>query len=300
MAEEVNTTPFLGPIHCVTFSAPDLAAVEDAYTRYLDYRVVQRGPLEPALADAWGCRAQASSPSLLLAPAAADDCFFRVVESPAVPQFVPFGSFGWNAAELMVRNVDAMAERLADSPFLIVGEPQDLSFCEDIRAMQILGPGKELLYLTEFKRPVPGLDVPTARCDVDRTFIVILGGPSLPDLQEFFTGEFEVSKQPAVESRVKGMSAAFDLDPEHRYPIAALPLAGQSLIEVDEMPPQAQMRPRHSSEHLPPGISVVSFGGQAALGKSAVGGGPLYADKSSATSLIGAAGEIIEVLEPCA
>lgn len=272
--------PRLGPITCVTFTAPDLAAVEDAYRRFLGYRVVERGQLTASQSEAWHCPADAAAKTLLLAPAAADDFLFRVVESPAVDGYLPFGSFGWNAAEIIVRDVDALAERLADSPFEIVGEPQDLSFSEDIRAMQILGPGKELLYLTQFKRAVPGLDVPDARCDVDRTFIVILGGPSMDALQDFYADRFQVPRAPAVESRVKGMSAAFGLDPEHRYPIAALPLAGQCLIEVDQMPDQAQARLGHAGR-LPPGISVVSFAAT---------------DTDTATgSLMGAAGEIIEL-----
>jgi catechol 2,3-dioxygenase-like lactoylglutathione lyase family enzyme len=280
MGSPQSNQPGLGPITCVTFTAPDLAAVEDAYSRFLDYRVVQRGQLSATQADAWNCPADAGTETLLMAPAAADDFLFRVVESPAVDDYLPFGSFGWNAAEIIVRDVDALAERLVDSAFEIVGAPQDLSFSEDIRAMQILGPGRELLYLTQFKRAVPGLDVPDARCDVDRTFIVILGGPSMDALQDFYADRFQVPRAAAVESRVKGMSAAFGLDPEHRYPIAALPLAGQCLIEVDQMPDQAKARQGHAGR-LPPGISVVSFA-------SAVTG-------SEAGSLVGAAGEIIEL-----
>jgi len=269
--------PALGPIRCVTFTAPDVGAVEDAYGSYLGYRVIARGAVEDVLASAWAAPAVAGAAMLELAPETADDFRFRVIESPASDNYVPFGSYGWNAAEILVRDVDALAERLADSPFEIVGEPQDLSFSEDIRAMQVLGPGRELLYLTQFKRPVPGLEVPDTRCDVDRTFIVILGGPSMDALQDFYADQFGVPRAPAVESRVKGMSAAFGLDPEHRYPIAALPLAGKCLIEVDQMPDAAA--PRNTRpEHLPPGISIVSFAGE------------------RANCLRGAADEIVEVL----
>ena len=271
------TGPALGPIRCVTFTAPDLGAVEDAYREHLGYRVVSRGQIDEPLAHAWAAPAAAGSAMLELAPEAADDFRFRVVEGPVSDTYVPFGSYGWNAAEILVRDVDRLAERLARSPFEIVGEPQDLSFSEDIRAMQVLGPGRELLYLTQFKRPVPGLEVPDTRCDVDRTFIVILGGPSMDALQDFYAGEFQVPRAPAVESRVKGMSAAFGLDPEHRYPIAALPLAGKCLIEVDQMPDAAAPR-ECPAEHLPPGISIVSFSG------------------ARPACLRGAADEIVEVL----
>ncbi len=95
-------------------------------------------------------------------PAAGDDFEFRFIAGPAYPDYVPLTTFGWNASEIMVQNVDAMAERVAGSPFEIVGEPRNLSFSDDIRAMQLRGPANEIIYLTEFKQPVPGLSVPTA------------------------------------------------------------------------------------------------------------------------------------------
>lgn len=252
-----NTPAPIGPITAVTFTAPDLDEVREVYAAFLDYRVAEHGEVSAHQADAWGTPAMVGRPVLELAPAVGDDFRFRVIEAEAA-DYVPFASHGWNAAEIIVRDVDDLARRLAGSPFEIVGEPQDLSFSPDIRAMQILGPGKELLYLTQFKKPVPGLDVPDARCDVDRTFIVILGGPSMDELQAFYADRFGLPRAAVMESRVKGMSAAFGLSPEHRYPIAALPVGGQSLIELDEMPAVAQSRANRDGE-LPPGIAIVSF-----------------------------------------
>jgi hypothetical protein len=80
----------------------------------------------------------------------------------------------------------------------------------------------------------------------------------MDDLQAFYADRFDLPRAPVMESRVKGMSAAFGLSPEHRYPIAALPLAGQSLIELDEMPAAAGPRATVDGE-LPPGIAIVSF-----------------------------------------
>lgn len=268
--------PPLGPITAVTFTAPDLDEVRELYGHYLDYRVVTDSTVPADQALAWGADAVAGRHMVELAPAVGDDFRFRVIQAGA-DEYVPFASHGWNAAELIVRDVDALAERLAGSPFEIIGEPQDLSFSEDIRAMQVLGPGRELLYLTQFKASVPGLDVPVPRCDVDRTFIVILGGPSMNALQAFYADSFGLPRPAVVESRVKGMSAAFGLSPDHRYPIAALPVAGQSLIELDEMPAAAAAREARDGE-LPPGIAIVSFAG------------------SESRCLRGPAGEILELV----
>lgn len=287
-------TPRLGPIQAVTFTAADLEAVAEAYGHYLDYREIERGRVAAKLAEAWGAAGIADRPYRLLAPAAGGPGFFRVIEAPPDPAYRPFSTWGWNAAELIVRRVDELADRLAGSPFRIVGEPQDLSFSSDIRAMQVLGPGQELLYLTEFKRPVPGLDVPEARCAIDRTFIVIVAGARLNALQDFYASEFGVQRAAPVESRVKGMSAAFGLPPEQRYRIAALPLAGQCLIEVDEMPPAAGPRPCRPGE-LPAGIAIVSFAARAAAPEISPAGA-LYSSAGGAAIRRGAAGELLEIL----
>lgn len=248
----------LGAIRCVTICADDLATIEHAYTEVLEYRVTERSQLSMAQAKAWSAPAMAGAEMLLMSPSAAEDFQFRFIARPADPDYIPLTTWGWNAAELMVRDVDAMAKRIPGSAFELVGEPRDLSFCSDIRAMQIKGPGNEILYLTEFKRPVPGLDVPVARSAVDRTFIVIVGGPSMERLQDFYHQQFHIPRAPVVESRVTMLSRALGVSVETLYPIAALGLQGQSLIEVDEMPGLTSQR-RTESGLLPPGIALVSF-----------------------------------------
>ena len=288
----------LGPIRCVTATAPDLEQVEFCYTQFLGHRVAGRGRLGAKLAELWGCAGLSGSRYVLLSPAAGDECIFRFIETQVDADFLPFYTHGWNAAEIMVKNVDAMAERLADSPFKIIGAPANLSFTDDIRAMQILGPGHELLYLTEFKRQIPDFNTPIARCDVDLVFIVILGGPSMEGLQNFYAEQYGVPRATVVESRVKGMSAAFGNSPEHKYPIAALPLAGKSLIEVDEMPPQARARAARDGR-LPAGIAMISFAGSNLDEDTATNVGlaePPYTGAALVTCRQGAAGELIEIL----
>lgn len=290
----------LGPISCVTVTAPDLAQIEACYTEYFDYEVVGRAALSEGLARLWQSPALAGRPTLTLAPAAGKECVFRFIEDAADADYIPFATHGWNAAEILVQDVDAIARRLQGSDFRVIGEPANLSFSDDIRAMQVLGPGSELLYLTEFKRQLPGLDVPTARCAVDRVFIVILGGESMSQLQGFYSARFGVPRAEAVESRVKGMSAAFGNSPEHKYPIAALPLLGHTLIEVDEMPAQATPRPIRPGG-LPAGIAIVSFIGalDQDLASTEIGevGAP-YGPDTAVAVYVGCAGEIVEVIRP--
>jgi hypothetical protein len=248
----------LGAIRRVTISAHDLKAVEHAYSELLEYRVTDRNQVSDAEAQAWNAPATAGAQSLSMRPATGDDFEFRFVAGPAYADYVPLTSWGWNASEIMVQNVDALASRFENSLFEIVGEPRNLSFSDDIRAMQLRGPADEIVYLTEFKNPVPGLSVPTARSAVDRTFIVILGGASMDELQDFYNATFGVPKAPVVESRVTMLSKALDVSIETLYPIAAMALEGESLIEADEMPAQVGQRAAQEG-HLPPGIALVGF-----------------------------------------
>lgn len=290
--------PAIGPIVCVTISAPDLAAAEAAYGGHLGYRVVGRGRVSAAQAGLWNAASAAGARFLLMAPAAGTDFTFRFVETPAAAGYRAFTGHGWNAAELIVTRVDPLAARLAASPFEIVAPPLDLSFCTDIRAMQIRGPAGEIIYLTEFKKPVPGLAAPPARCDVDRTFIVIVGGRSLAEMQDFYAVEFAVPRTPAMESRVQAMALVFGLAREHRFRLAALPLRGQCYVEADEMPAQATPLPA-ASERLPAGIAIVTFRGDPGPGGVPPPGiEPPYGPGCRVACRRGAAGELIEIVGP--
>ncbi len=249
----------IGPITGITLATADLRAAEDAYARYLGFRVGGRGRIAAAEAKAWNRPAAAGAACVSMHPQAADDFRMRFVEVPGTAGYRAFSSFGWNAAELIVADVDAMADELAGSPFEILGPPQDLSFTDAIRAMQVRGPAGEILYLTQFKRSLPTLPAPPVRGMVDRVFIVIVGGPSLDDLTGFYTATFGVSPPQRMESPVKAMSEVFGLSPEHRFRIAALPLQGMCYIEADQMPPAAS-EPVVAPGQLPPGIAVVTFG----------------------------------------
>jgi hypothetical protein len=248
----------LGAIRRVTISATDLSGIENAYREHLEYVVSERGEVTMAEAQAWGAPKAAGAASLSMRPAKGEDFEFRFIAGAVYPDYVPLTTYGWNASEIMVQSVDALAPRFENSPFEIVGEPRDLSFSEDIRAMQLRGPANEIIYLTEFKKPVAGLSVPTARSSIDRTFIVILGGPSMDGVQDFYHDTFGVPKAPAVKSRVTMLSKALGVSIETLYPIAAMALDGESLIEADEMPAQVGARIQQPG-YLPPGIALVGF-----------------------------------------
>jgi hypothetical protein len=289
----------LGRITCVTLRTPDLGAIEAAYTNFLGYQLTDSGAVSAGQAALWSANSMIGAPFILLSPVSDNDFMFRFVEWPADPDYVPYTTYGWSASELIVQDVDQLADELADSPFEIIGPPKNLSFTDDIRAMQVLGPANEILYLTQVKDNVPGLDLPSARCPVDRTFIVILAGESMSSMQGFYAQQFDVPNAPVLESRITVASKAFGLPAEQKYPIAALALQDQSFIEVDQFPAAAM--PRHAPPgELPPGIAIVSFqcntSPDSANPLRSLSGAP-YRERL-AGCCHGASGELIELLLP--
>lgn len=248
-------------ILAVTLVVPDLDAAREAYCRWLGYVVVSDDPVSDALAAAWDAPHAARRRQLLLRPASGWPTCLRLIEGPpAPPGFAALRTQGWNANEILVQDPDALADRLAaGSPFRIVGPPRNLDSSPTVRAMQALGPAGELNYFTRIP-PAGGIFIRTpAQCDVDRTFIVVLGGASLPGLTEFYGAVLGLPVTAPIETPIEVLQQAWALPPETRTRMAIARVSDSSVIELDEYPPRAPLRPRAAGE-LPPGIAMVSFG----------------------------------------
>jgi len=248
----------IGRISAVTVASPDLSNTAELYTQFLGYRMVDKGRITKEEAVNWNAKNIEGSNYIILQPENSDDFSFRFIEQNIQNDYIPFKSPGWNAAELIVKNVDDLAEKLFNSEFEIIGPPADLSFTDQIRAMQVIGPSKEILYLTQFKSKLQEFDSPKARCDVDQTFIVILAGQSMEQMQNFYCDSFNLEKTPVMDSRIRSISRAFGKPENTQYKSSAIPIKDQSLIEIDELPEGSDRRLGESG-YLLPGISIVSF-----------------------------------------
>ena len=248
----------LGPIAAVTVATPELQSTIDAWRLYLGYQLTDHDRVTPAMAAQFGLPSLAGRRYALMLPQGEGQTCLRFVESKPDPAYRPFRHLGWNAAELMVQDTDLVAGRVAGSPFQVIGPPADLSISDKIRAMQVLGPSNEGVYLTSFKEKLAAFDVPEAKHFIDRVFIVILGARGCDAVSAFYSRHFGVPEAKAVPSVITVLSAAHDLPADTRHPLAALPLAGQCYIEVDQMPAGTLERTNQPGE-LPPGIAMVSF-----------------------------------------
>jgi catechol 2,3-dioxygenase-like lactoylglutathione lyase family enzyme len=242
----------LKSIVIVTIAVTRLSGIEAAYENYLGYDTVERGAVSADLAELWGAPASAGKPYLLLQPESGQNVYLRFVEGPPVDGYAPMTTHGWNATEILVKDPDAIAARLEDSPFEIIGPPKDLWDAPDApRATQAIGPGNELLYLTRNN----DFEILT---DVDRVFIMVLAGPSMPAMQNFYGGVFGLEVGDATPFQIGVVSRAQGLPADTDYPLAVARLASRFLIELDEYTPASKARPVDQGS-IPPGISMVSF-----------------------------------------
>ena len=248
----------LGKITAVTITTSDLNRMVEVYEKFLKYRVTKTGQITTEESSAWNADLLTNKDYVVVQPEKSDDFSFRFIQQPDQSNYIAFKSTGWNAAELIVEDVDGLAVELEKSPFKIIGTPADLSFTKDIRAMQVLGPANEILYLTQFKKNVPRFDSPKPRCSVDQTFIVVLAGKYLDEMQNYFYENFGLAKATIIESRIRSISRVFNYPEDTKYKAAALALKDQSMIELDELPKEGNNR-FSIDGYLPAGIAMVSF-----------------------------------------
>lgn len=293
----------LTAIIAVTLSVPDLAVAEDAYSRWLGYRVVAQGLVPPDLAAGWGAPRTEGRRHALLQPASGEPTWLRLVESPATPGFEAMKTHGWNSNEILVEDPDELARQLAaGSPFRIVGPPRPLSTNPEVRAMQAIGPAGELNYFTRIPASGSVFVKTPARSFVDRTFIVVLGGPSMAAMQAFYRDVLGAPVTAPVNARINVLQDAYGLPEDAETPLALVNFSTRFLIELDEYPAASIPRPRRDGD-LPPGMAMVSF----AVGRLDDRSLPWiirptprpeapYSGRR-AGMLIGAAGEWIELIE---
>ncbi len=292
----------LSAIIAVTLTAPDLRATEDAYTQYLDFKVVERGEVSRDLASTWGAPLAEGRKFSLLQSSSGAEVFLRIVQSPATPGYEVMKTHGWNSNEILCQDPDALALRLAKSPFRIIGAPRPLSSNAKVRAMQVIGPAGELVYLTRIP-PEGGAAIKTpAATYVDRTFIVVLGGPNMAAMRDFYAKQLRMKVTEAYASPINVLNDAWQLPADNPTPLALVLISPGFAVELDQYPVKARPRPIRPGD-LPPGIAMISFAASGLESGNltwkvplATRAGNIYRGRRSGM-LQGMAGEWIEIIE---
>lgn len=287
----------------ITIGAADVSAMEQAYSQWLGYSTVERGDIDKSLAATWGAPRMAGRKYVLMQPESKAGIYLRFVEVAEAPGYKPMQTFGWNAVEMLVQDPDQLEQKLAreGSPFQIVGRPRPLGPNSPIRAMQVVGPAKEVVYLTRIP-PDQNLVRQTARTFVDRPFIMVLGGPSLEDLRKFYSSALGLQVGTSGRTRMTVLNKTHGLDIETTHPVSMARVSPDYSLELDGYPETATARPVRPGE-LPPSIAMVSIE-VPSLDRIPVPldaparriGGALYRDRRVGV-LTGPAGERLELIE---
>ncbi|MFM8342932.1 MAG: hypothetical protein ACKOB5_00205 [Betaproteobacteria bacterium] len=258
-----------GPIRHATLIVADFAPLVAAYA-HLGLVPSDEARIDANRAAAWGPAAVALTGcrDLWLGPAG-EPALLHLIERPGTAARPTRREHGWLALEILVRDVDAIAARLAAAGgggFELIGPAADLDVSPAIRAMQLVGPSGEMLYLTQVKAPVPPFVIPLSSTlplerDLGALFIAVLSTPSREATLAACTtlGAGTVLR---FDTRITVLNRALGRPLDTRWPVATVQWAGQSLFEIDEVV-AGEVRPATCAPGagLPAGLAWVTIQG---------------------------------------
>lgn len=245
-------------LKCATHVVSDLDAAIARYERWMDYRPVERGHVPADLAAAWNAPASAGRDYAVLQPASGADVFLRFVEGDIVPEYAPIRTYGWAAIELCVTDVEAVNERMLQSPFEVIGPPKPLDGFATVKPMQVRGADLETVYLTEILQPGPDSGLPQPQSLVDRPFIMVLACPDLRKSAQWVKDVLGLPMIDPVAIRYSMIEKAFGLPETAKTELTTARGSGQVFLELDQYPEAATERPRHAGA-LPPGVAITTM-----------------------------------------
>ncbi|MEQ7156753.1 VOC family protein [Brevundimonas aurifodinae] len=245
-------------LRAATLTVADPEAAAALYVEWLDYAVVERGPVPADLAAAWGCPASADRASVVCRPASGADVFLRFVEGRTPADYLPLRTYGWAAIEICTQDTHAVNARMERSPFQIIGPPKELDGLPAIFPMQVKGPDQEIVYLTQIRDNLPAYDLPRAGSLIDKLFIIVLACSDLRASLDWFEGQLRLSAGRSMDLVYTMINAAFDLPADTRHTLATMVHGRDCFLELDQYPDATTARPTEPGA-LPPGIAITTF-----------------------------------------
>jgi catechol 2,3-dioxygenase-like lactoylglutathione lyase family enzyme len=245
-------------LRAATLTTADLDATVDRYAQWLDYALVEQGDIPVDLAASWGAPASAGKRFAVMRPASGVDAYLRFIEDAPVAGYEPLRTFGWAAVEICNQDVLAVNERMLRSPFEIIGPPKTIDGIPTIHPMQVKGPDKEIVYLTEIKPEAQGMGLPRPQSFIDRLFILVMACLDMDASAEWFTSRLKLTLGPSTSIVYTMINGAFGLPSDTKHAFRMGGHDGDVFIEFDQYPGQTIARPRHDGA-LPPGVSLCTL-----------------------------------------
>lgn len=285
-----------------TVTTPDLDAALADYRDRLGLVVVEQGDVSADIAASWGCPGVAGARYAALGPTSGAPCLLRLVEQPLPPAFVPTTSFGWAAFEVTVQDVFGWPARLANSGFDVIGPPREIPGLPYFVAMQMLGRGREMIYLNEVRSNTPTSDLPPARSPIDHLFIMILATPDRAATMAWYAQHLGLEEGGAYTIPYTMISRAFGQPLDTLHSLSMAQKGRMPIVEIDDYPAQATVRPRDANM-LPPGNAMVTLAVDRLEGRGlhfimppVSRDGPVYQGRRTA-SVLGPTEELLELVE---
>jgi hypothetical protein len=240
----------------LTVADPEVSA--GLYAKWFDYRIVDEGAVDTALAHSWDAPRVAGRRFVTMAPASGADVYVRFITADPVASYLPLRSHGWAAIEICVEDVLLVNERMRASPFEIIGPPREIDGLPAIYPMQVRGPDQEIVYLTQIRDDLPAYDLPRAASLIDKLFILVLACSDLDASLRWFESHARLLPGRKMDIVYTMLAQAFDLPLGDLHTIATMIHERDVFLELDQYPAAATPRPTLPG-CLPPGISLATF-----------------------------------------
>ena len=245
-------------MRAATLTVSDLGHSKSLYCDWLDYSCIENGIIDDELAASWGTPKTAGQPYAVLQPASGADVFIRLIEQPAIAEYKALRSYGWAAIEICNQNTLKVNARMERSPFKIIGPPKELDGMPAIFPMQVKGPDKEIVYLTEIRDDLEAYDLPRAESLIDKLFILVMACSDMEASGAWLEKHLLIEKGRSMEIIYSMINKAFDLPADTKHALATLKHERDVFLEIDEYPKGATIRKTHNGM-LPPCAAIGSF-----------------------------------------
>ena len=237
--------------------AQNLSATQQAYQDFLGYERVDEGVMSAELSAAIARPELTGNAFVTLMPPTGPQVGIRIVAG-GQSGYRPMRRVGWSAIELLVKDPVALKSELPDSAFQHLQGPDFLTDEQNILAMQVSGPNRELFYLTHMIDPSQSFLQPApSPAAVGHTFIMVMGSRDIEASLAFWRRYFHNNIVGPIPYRIGVLSSAYDLPQETEHPLALVSMADGYGIEIDQYPDSASANPAPDGEQG--GVILVSL-----------------------------------------
>jgi len=281
-----------------TVSVVNLEEAERLYNQWLYYETIEKGTIPTELALSWGAEKTGGQPYIIMQPESGEDVYIRLIKINQPPKYNANTTWGWNAIEIICEDPDELNEHFKNSPFKILGKPDALKNYPSIRAMQVQGIEEDVIYFTTETGSYKKSPLPRPKSKIGRIFIMVVAGPDIFKLQDWYSEKFNMQKKKINNSPIALINKAQGIPLDSERPITTLSLSKHgNLLELDGYGNNTGPRMQNIGE-LPPGISITSISVKNLddLDLKYITR-PINSYGSRSATVIGPAGELLELIE---